>query len=204
MGIYRERIEPRLMDVACGSRVLAPWRARVCEGLHGEVVEIGFGTGRNIAFYPPAVRTVAAVEPSEASMRLARARMSTSSAKIVHVGLDGRSLTLDDERCDVALCTFTLCTVDDPHRVLTEIRRVLRPGGVLHFLEHGVAPLAKVERWQWRLDPFQQCLAGGCRLTRDPVLIIEQSGFDVEVLEQCFASGPNPWTYFTLGRATKR
>lgn len=192
------------MDVACGSRVLSPWRAGACDGLHGEIVEIGFGTGRNIAFYPPAVHTVAAIEPNVSSMRLARPRMAATMAKIVHVGLDGQSLALDDERCDAALCTFTLCTVDDPNRVLREVHRVLRSGAVLHFLEHGVAPQPNVERWQWRLDPFQQCLAGGCRLTRDPVTMIEQSGFEVETIDQRFAKGPKPWTYFTLGRATKR
>ena len=192
------------MDIACGSRTLVRWRAGVCEGLYGEVVEIGFGTGRNIDFYPRSVHTVAAVEPSLASMRLARARVASAATKIVHVGLAGESLELDNERCDGALCTFTLCTVRDPNLVLREVRRVLRPGGVLHFLEHGVAPVANVERWQWRLDPFQQRLAGGCHLTRDPVTMIEQSGFDVEVLEQRFASGPKPWTFFTLGRATKR
>ena len=195
---------PRMMDVACGSRTLARWRTRACEGLHGEVVEIGFGTGRNVAFYPAAVRVVAAVEPSLESMRIARPRMASARARIVHVGLDGGSLELEDERCDGALCTFTLCTVPDPTLVLGEVRRVLRPDAALHFLEHGVAPVARVERWQWRLDPFQQRLAGGCHLTRDPVTMIEQAGFDVEVLEQRFASGPRPWTYFTLGRATKR
>jgi len=192
------------MDVACGSRTLARWRAGVCDGLHGEVVEIGFGSGRNIAFYPSAVHTVAAVEPSMESIRLARPRMASTTTKIVHVGLDGQSLELDDRRCDGALCTFTLCSVHDPNLVLREIHRVLRDGAMLHFLEHGVAPVADVERWQWRLDPFQQRLAGGCHLTRDPVTMIEQAGFDVEVLEQRFASGPKPWSYFTLGRATKR
>jgi ubiquinone/menaquinone biosynthesis C-methylase UbiE len=150
------------------------------------------------------VHTVAAIEPSAQSLRLARSRMALAKAKIVHVGLDGQSLDLDDGRCDGALCTFTLCTVGDPNLVLREIHRVLRSGATLHFLEHGVAPLAAVERWQWRLDPFQRRLAGGCRLTRDPVTMIEQSGLEVEVLEQRFASGPKPWAYFTLGRATKR
>ena len=203
MGIYGERIVPRLVNVTCGTRTLSRWRTRVCEGLSGEIVEIGFGSGHNVGFYPSAVHTVAAVEPSPVAMRLARARIDASPAKVVHVGSDGASLALEDERCDAALCTFTLCTVADPNQVLSEIRRVLRPGGVLHFLEHGVAPLPDVERWQWRLDPLQQCLGGGCHLTRDPVTMIEQARFDVDVIDQRFATGPRPWTYFTLGRATK-
>jgi len=192
------------MDVACGSRALASWRTRACEDLFGEVIEIGFGTGRNIAFYPSTVRTVAAVEPSLESIRIARPRMATTKVKIVHVGLDGQSLDLEDERCDGALCTFTLCTVPDPNLVLREVSRVLRPGATLHFLEHGIAPASSVERWQWRLDPIQRRVAGGCRLTRDPVTMIEQAGFDVDVLDQRYAPGPKPWAYFTLGRATKR
>ena len=119
------------------------------------------------------------------------------------MGLDGGSILLDDESCDAALCTFTLCTVPDPPRALRELHRVLRPGGRFHFLEHGIAPDDATVRWQRRLDPWERRLADGCSLTRDPLALVADAGFKVEVVRQRYAKGPKPWSYFTLGHATK-
>jgi len=203
MGVYSERVLPRLVDLSCGTRGLARWRDRATEGLAGVVVEIGFGSGLNLEHYPDGVRTVLAVEPSSGARRLAGSRLSRTSAAVEFIGLDGQSLPLDDESCDAALCTFTLCTIPDAHLALQEVRRVLRPGGALHFLEHGLADDPGVASWQRRLDPIQQRLAGGCHLTRVPDELAAQAGFDVEVLHRRFAKGPKPWSFFTVGRATK-
>ncbi len=202
MGIYRERFLPHLVDKACGSAELARWRERVTEGLSGTVVEIGFGSGLNVPVYPPEVTEVFAVEPALVARRLAEGRVAASHARIVHVGLDGQSLPLDDDSCDGALATFTLCTIPDPTVALAELRRVLRPGGRFHFLEHGLAPDARVATWQRRIEPVQRRVADGCHLTRDPVALVADAGFVVERHESRYASGPKPWTWMTEGFAS--
>lgn len=128
MGFYAERIVPRILDVACGAKTAEPLRRRVCEGLKGEVVEIGFGTGHNVPFYPPGVTGVAAIEPSDVGWRLAAARVGASRVPVRRAGLDGQSLPFEDDRFDAALSTWTLCTIPDPGAALREVRRVLKPG----------------------------------------------------------------------------
>jgi ubiquinone/menaquinone biosynthesis C-methylase UbiE len=202
VGIYSERVLPRLMNVACGSKQSRPLRERVCAGLHGEVVEIGFGSGHNVPFYPDTVRGVAAVEPSELSWRLARDRVSASTATVERAGRDGQSLPFPDHSFDAALSTWTLCTIPDPVLALTEVRRVLRPGGTLHFLEHGLAPDESVRRWQRRLEPLNSRLAGGCHLTRPILDLLETAGFRVEHVDVFYEAGaPKPMVADSLGLA---
>lgn len=201
MGFYRERVLPHLVDRACGGRELGEWRARVVQGLSGTIVEIGFGSGLNVPVYPPEVTDVYAVEPALVARRLAASRMARSHARIVHVGMDGQSLALDDASCDGALSTFTLCTIPDVAAALAELRRVLRPGGRFHFLEHGLAPEAKVAAWQRRFEPVQRRVADGCHLTRDPLALVSAAGFVVEGHRSRYTHGPKPWTYMTEGCA---
>ena len=167
MSFYQEQVLPRLVDRACGTAGLRQWRAEVTTGLAGRVVEIGFGSGLNVEHYPSEVEVVLAVEPAAVARRLAAKRTAHGGVPVEHIGLDGQAIPLDDASCDAALSTFTLCTVPDPAQALSELRRVLRPGGRFHFLEHGIAPDVPVARWQYRLDPWQRWLAGGCHLTRD-------------------------------------
>ena len=203
MGLYTERVLPRLIDKMCGSPGMVRWRERTTAGLEGQLVEIGFGTGLNLNHLPAAVTGVYAVEPSPVAMGLARRRTPDFDARVTHAGLDGGSIDLGDESCDGALSTFTLCTVADPQRALAEIHRILRPGGRFHFLEHGLAPEESTRRWQRRLDPWERRLADGCSLTRDPLAMVTDAGFSVEVVRQRYAKGPKPWSYFTIGHATK-
>src|SRR6185437_3412146 len=135
VGLYREHVVPRLVDLACGAKGFDRWRARAAQGLGGTVVEIGFGSGLNVPHYPPDVDVVLAVEPAGVARRLAARRVQASSVPFEHVGLDGQQIPLEDGSCDAALCTFTLCTVPDPDRALAEFHRILRPGGAVHFLE---------------------------------------------------------------------
>jgi len=183
MGIYTDRVLPRILNTSGGSKRLDPLRRRVCEGLAGEVVEIGFGSGLNIPFYPPAVTGVAAVEPSEVSWELAAERLRASHVPVGRSGLDGESMPFADESFDAALSTWTLCTIPDVAAALGELRRVLTPGGTLHFLEHGLAPDERVRRWQRRLDPVQKQIAGGCRFTRPIVELIVAAGFTIKELD---------------------
>lgn len=201
MGFYREQILPRLVDRACGTAGLQRWRAEVTAGLVGRVVEIGFGSGLNVEHYPPEVEAVLAVEPAAVARRLAAKRIEVGGVPVDHIGLDGQAIPLDDASCDAALSTFTLCTVPDPAKVLSELRRVLRPGGRFHVLEHGLSPDASVARWQHRLDPWQRRLADGCHLTRDAPTLVGDAGFLIERTEQRYAKGPKPWSWFTLGVA---
>ncbi|QTE29228.1 class I SAM-dependent methyltransferase [Pengzhenrongella sicca] len=189
MGFYEQRILPRALHAACGSSGLAPLRRRVCAGLAGEVVEIGFGSGHNAPFYPAAVARVAAIEPSDLSWRLAAKNLAAARVPIVRSGLDGQSLPLADDSVDAALSTWTLCTIPDVAAALREVRRVLRPGGTLHFLEHGLAPDEDVRRWQRRLDPIQQRLVGGCHLARPIVDLLTAAGFTVTDLDVFYEKG---------------
>lgn len=204
MGIYRDRILPHLVDRACGTGELLRWRRQVTAGLHGTVVEIGFGSGLNVASYPPEVVKVFAVEPAELARRLAEPRIAASPVDVEHIGLDGASIPLPDVSCDGALSTFTLCTIPDVAGALAEVRRVLRPGGTFHFLEHGLAPDPSVARWQHRIEPAQKRLADGCHLTRDPAALVRAAGFELDRVESRYAKGPKPWTWMTEGVATAR
>ena len=201
MGIYRERVLPHLIDRACRTPDLAHWRASATAGLAGSVVEIGYGSGLNLAHYPSAVEVVMAVEPAAVSRRLAARREAQFGPRVEHVGHDGEAIALADASADAGLSTFTLCTIPDVERALGELRRVITPGGSFHFLEHGLAPDARVAKWQWRLDGLQGRLAGGCHLTRDIPALIAAAGFEVERLEQRYAEGPRPWVWFTVGVA---
>jgi SAM-dependent methyltransferase len=203
MGLYREHVVPRLVDVACGSAGFDRWRAKAVQGLAGRVVEVGFGSGRNVPHYPPEVEVVLAIEPAAVGRRLAERRIRVARVPIEHVGLDGQEIPLGDASCDAALFTFTLCTVPDPAQALAEAHRVLRPGGTVHFLEHGLSPEPGVAAWQHRLDPLQRRLADGCHLTRDAPSLVEGAGFVMQRNEQRYARGPKPWCWLTVGVAAK-
>lgn len=206
MGWWTDHVVPRLADKACGTAEIAELRARVCRGLHGRVLEIGFGSGHNLAHLPPEVETVNAVEPSDAGWALSKKRRRSSSVPVSRTGLDGQALTEPDASFDSALVTFSLCTIPEPGRALAEVRRVLRPGGRLHFLEHGLAPDDRVATWQHRLDPVQRRLAGGCHLSRDIPALVRGSGLEVDELESAYLPGPRmsrPWGYGYLGQATR-
>ena len=189
MGLYEKQVLPRILNVACGTKTVEPLRRRVCEGLAGNVVEIGFGSGLNLPFFPAAVTQVAAVEPADLGWKLAGPRLKASSGPVQRSGLDGQSLPLADDSYDAALSTWTLCTIPDAAAALREVRRVLKPGGTLHFLEHGLAPDERVRRWQRRLDPLEQRIFGGCHFTRPIVDLLTAAGFTITDLDVFYEKG---------------
>ncbi|ASF08803.1 class I SAM-dependent methyltransferase [Nocardia brasiliensis] len=183
MGFYRDRVVPRIVDAACGMRFNEPLRERVCAGLSGRVVEIGFGSGLNVPFYPETVELVSAVEPADLGWRLASERVAAARVPIERSGLDGQSLPFGDNSFDSALSTWTLCTIPDVATALAEVRRVLAPGGTLHFVEHGLAPDQRVQVWQHRLNPIQKTFAGGCHLNRDIRGLLTDAGFEIRDID---------------------
>jgi ubiquinone/menaquinone biosynthesis C-methylase UbiE len=202
MGLYREQVVPRLVDLACGLAGFDSWRRQATDGLAGRVVEIGFGSGLNVPHYPAGVEVVFAVEPAKVARRVAGRRIDTSPVPVEFVGLDGQQIPLRDASCDAALFTFTLCTVPDPQQALSELRRVVRPGGTVQFLEHGLSPQASVAKWQHRIEPLHRRLVGGCHLTRDPTTLMEEAGFAMVRNEQRYGRGFKYSSWLTVGAAT--
>jgi ubiquinone/menaquinone biosynthesis C-methylase UbiE len=145
---------------------------------------------------------VAAVEPADTGWKLAGKRLAGAPVPVERTGLDGQSLPLPDDSCDAALSTFTLCTIPDVNAALAEIRRVLKPGGTFHFLEHGLAPDENVRRWQHRLEPVQKRLFGGCHLTRSVADLVTGAGFTITELDTFYEkSAPKPVAAYSLGVA---
>jgi SAM-dependent methyltransferase len=204
MGWYGERVLPRLIDRMLGERITGELRERVCARLAGEVVELGFGSGLNVPHYPAAVTGVAAVEPSDTAWRLAAPRVAAATVPVRRSDVDGQRLSASDGAFDGALSSWTLCTVPDAAAALAELHRVLRPGGTLHFVEHGLAPDERVRRWQHRLEPVQKRLAGGCHLTRPILDLVTAAGFTVTAVDVFYQpGGPKSLSAFSLGTATR-
>jgi ubiquinone/menaquinone biosynthesis C-methylase UbiE len=206
MGIYRDQLLPRALDLSMRRSAFAGQRAQVTAGLDGEILEIGFGTGLNIPFYPAAVRRVLAVEPAGGARTVAERRLATRAqaghpVPVEFAGLDAATLPAADASMDHVLSTWTLCTVPDAGQALAEIHRVLRPGGTLHFAEHGLAPDPPVARMQRRLNPVQRCLVGGCHLDRPIKRLITDAGFRVTELETGYLAWPRALSYSYLGIA---
>jgi SAM-dependent methyltransferase len=189
IGLYGEHVLPRIVNVACGMKKSLPLRQRVCEGLRGDVVEIGFGSGLNLPFYPVGVKRVAAVEPADVGWKLAEKRLKASPVPVERAGLDGQSLPFADGSFDTALSTWTMCTIPDLEAALAEVRRVLKPGGTLCFVEHGLAPDENVRRWQHRLEPVQKRVFGGCHLTRPIVDLLKRGGFTITEVDVFYEEG---------------
>jgi len=205
MGFYHDQLLPRLQDKVMSSKRMAEVRARVCAGLKGEVVEIGFGTALNAPYYPSAVTKILAIEPSTVCMRIAEPRMARSTVPVELAGRNGEHLDdLPSETFDAVVSTWTMCTIPDLASALAEAHRVLVPGGVFHFVEHGHAPDVNVQRWQRRVEPLNKRLAGGCHLTRRIPEEVERAGFTVDQLNTYYFRGEPKVTGYTFeGRAIK-
>ena len=182
MAIYSEQFLPRFTDLALG-KPMEGTRARVAAGLHGEVLELGFGSGRNLPHAPAAVTRFLAIDPASVGRKLAAKRIAAAPFPVEWIGSDGASIPLDDESVDQVLVTFSLCTIPDVAQALSEARRVLRPAGTLQFVEHGRSTDEKVARRQDRLTPLWGRLFGGCHLNRPMDRLIEEAGLTIRTLQ---------------------
>jgi len=189
--------------MALNERLTGEARDRVCAGLAGDVLEIGFGSGLNLPHLPPAVTGVWAVEPSETALRLSAERQEASPVPVVVAGDDAQSLDLPDDRFDAALCTWVLCGVPDAGAALAEVARVLKPRASLHFVEHGLAPDPDVVRWQRRGNRLNKAVSG-CLLDNDVAALLRTSPLTVTELDTRYEPGaPRPAGYMYEGRAAR-
>ncbi|QKT08377.1 class I SAM-dependent methyltransferase [Gordonia sp. X0973] len=203
MGYYEDHILPHVVQLTCGMPAMRKIRRKATVGMSGDIIEIGFGAGNNVGCYPDEVTSVTAIEPSDTAWEMAADAVKSSSVPIRRGGLDGQRLPFDDDVFDAALSTYTMCTIPDLPTALAELRRVVKPGGSLYFLEHGRAPDEKVRRWQRRLEPLQKRLGGGCHLTRDIPALLADAGWEPVNLEQFYATKtPKTFGALSLGVAS--
>ena len=203
MNGYDRYILPWLIDIACGLPMVQAQRRLLVPQARGRVLEIGMGTGRNLPFYDRNQLTqLVGVDPALQMHRLAQRRSARAGLDVELVGLSAERLPLPDDHFDTVVCTYTLCSIPDPAAALHEVRRVLKPGGLFLFCEHGRAPDPALARWQERIQPYWMPLAGGCHLDRDVPALLREAGLDAQV-DQGYLSGPRLLTYHFWGQAQK-
>lgn len=187
MRLYEQHVLPHLLDLACSAKPNRYQRKKVVPHVAGRVLEVGFGSGLNLPFYDGSkVSHLFALEPAAHMRRKAQKRLARVPFPVEFLDLTGEEIPLDDASVDAVLVTYTLCTIGDAVAAVRQMRRVLRPGGRVHFCEHGAAPDEAVRRRQDRLNPFWKRVVGGCQLNRDIPALLEQGGLEVEQLETMY------------------
>ena len=203
MGLYTKHVLPRLVELAMKNKDMARLRAAWIPQARGDVLEVGIGSGLNLAFYPPQVRHIYGVDPSVELQRIARKR--TAPLKVTFFSQSAeKELPLVGACIDTAVLTWTLCSIPNPARALHEIKRVLKPNGQLIFVEHGRAPDPRVIIWQDRLTPLWKRMGGGCHLNRKIDQLVTEAGFRITELRTDYLPGPRPMTYTYQGIALLR
>jgi len=204
VAIYERYVLPKLLDLAMRQKPIMMQRDKVVPRARGQVLEIGIGSGLNLACYDASrVEKVWGLDPSGELGRLAARRAQKTSLEVELLQLSSEEIPVDDQRFDTVLVTYTLCTIPDVTKALGEMHRVLKSDGELIFCEHGVAPDPGVARWQDRMNPYWKKIAGGCNLNRDIPALIASAGFDVDSLETMYLPGPRPLTYNYWGAARR-
>jgi SAM-dependent methyltransferase len=199
MSLYRKLIVPRLTDLAMRNRHLGPYRERVIGAAEGRVLEVGVGSGLNLARYPPAVQELLALEPDPKLIAMARSKSAERDQPLRFLEASAEHIPLEDASIDTVVSTWTMCTIPDIRRALGEIRRILKPDGRLLFVEHGLAPDPSVRKWQNRLDPFWTRVGGGCHLNRPIATLITAAGFQIDRLRTGYMPGPKLMTFMYEG-----
>ena len=203
-SLYDRFVLPKMLDFVMRQEPIMRQRAKVVPRATGRVLEIGIGSGLNLAFYDrDKIDSVVGLDPSPELRAMAERRAREAGLDVEWIPLGGESIPLDDASVDTVLTTYTLCTIPGVERALGEMHRVLRPGGRLLFSEHGRAPDEGVRRWQDRLNPLWKRFAGGCNLNRPVEELVRRAGFEPEGLEAMYLPGPRPMTHTTWGSALR-
>ena len=201
MAFYRDRILPRLIDMAMRNRELATYRERALSAAEGRVLEIGIGSGLNLPFYGSRVTQVIGLDPAPQLLAMTRAKIGGCTTPLELVEGSAEAIPESLHGFDTIVTTWTLCSIPRAAIALTEMRRVLNPGGQLLFVEHGRAPEAAVQKWQDRLTPIWKCIGGGCHLNRPIADLVQGAGFSIDSLQTGYMKGPKPMTFMYEGRA---
>lgn len=200
MGIYTRYLLPRIIDLTMKNEESARLRAAWVPQARGDVLEVGIGSGLNLAFYSSEVKRVYGVDPSAELQQMARRRLTAHPLEFFLQSAE-EPLPLADASIDTVLVTWSLCSIPNPARALDEMRRVLKPSGRLLFIEHGRSPDARVAAWQDRLTPLWKHVSGGCHLNRKTDELIAAAGFRIAELKTGYLRGPRPMTYTYQGIA---
>ena len=204
-AFYNQYIFPHILDRVMQIDSMSEARTRLLAPISGHVVEVGFGTGLNVAYYGAGVKSLTTVDPNQGVGRLAEHRMDQAAFPIQHKLLSAEKLPFDDASVDTLVSTWTLCSIPDVAQALQEIRRVLKPDGVFHFVEHARSPDAQIAKWQTRLTPIQKVVADGCHLDRDMFALVKAAGFELIEQQTFEAQGvPSIGRFMVMGRATPR
>lgn len=206
MSFYERHILPWVLDCACGVAPVTGQRRKVVPLARGRVLEVGIGSGLNLAHYDPSkITSLIGLDPGAELISMARRRAAKTSLPIEFLQLEGESIPLDDESVDTVVVTYTLCSIPGVEQALGQMRCVLKRDGSLLFCEHGLAPDAGVVKWQRRMEPLWGRLAGGCHLTRDIPALLRGAGFAVELSETAYLKGaPRFAGYHYIGAAHTR
>jgi len=196
MSFYENRILPHLIASTMRHRELIPYRQRVVGAARGRVLEVGVGAGANLPFYGPGAGDIFGLDPSERLLRKAR-----EAGPLHLLEASAEAIPLDTASVDTVVMTWTLCSIPDAHAALAEMRRVLKPGGRLLFVEHGLSPDRRVRWLQNTLTPVWRRIGGGCHLNRPIDVLIHEAGWRVEKIDTGYLRGPNPVTYMYEGSA---
>jgi ubiquinone/menaquinone biosynthesis C-methylase UbiE len=202
MGFYGRHVLPRLLDLTMRAPMVRRERQRLLPLAAGDVLEVGIGSGLNLLHYSTGVSRLWGVDSSPELLRLAGRRAARMPFPVELIEQSAERLPFEDERFDTVVTTFTLCSIPDVRGALGEMRRVLRPGGRLVFIEHGRAPDPRVTAWQDRLTPVWKRIGGGCHLNREMDGLITRAGFTIERLEMGYGQGLKPFAYLYRGLAS--
>ena len=203
MRLYAEFIFPRVMDWVMNGEVFQQLRAELLKDAHGDVLEIGFGTGLNLPHYPANISSLTIVDPARLLPQRVRERVAQVPFPIHAEHITAEALPNPDRQFDSVVSTWTLCTIPEPVKALREINRVLKPNGTFLFLEHGRSDNARVAAWQDRINPLQNIVGCGCNLNRRIDQLIEQSGLHILHLDRFqMPNVPRTFGEMYLGRAS--
>jgi ubiquinone/menaquinone biosynthesis C-methylase UbiE len=203
MGFYEQTILPYLIDLSLSDPKIGRLRREILADVTGEILEIGFGTGLNLLYYPERVDRIATVDPNASRHRITGKRIAESSIRVDHHILSGEALPMANDVFDSVVSTFTLCTIPDVEGAIAQIHRVLKPGGRFFFIEHGLSNEPDVQVWQHRLTPIQKRIAGGCHFDRNIRALVQQQFIQVTLDEFYLGDAPKVPTYLYKGIATK-